>query len=328
LLEHGGNLASAAIQYGIPLGAWLDLSTGINPHGYPIPEIPQSAWQRLPPTQDGLLEAAKAYYGAPYLLPASGSQAILQALPRLRAPARVAILSPAYAEHAHAWSRCGHEITTFTGMPDEKTLNNVDVIVLCNPNNPTAQQFQPADLLKWHAQLAKRGGWLVVDEAFMDATPEFSLAKYAHLEGLFVLRSLGKFFGLAGARVGFLLAAEQHLSMLEEHLGPWPLTGAARIIATQALRDNAWQQQTRAQLLSTSTRLVELLGQYGLQPQAGTHLFQWVTTANAEAWHTHLAQQGVWVRKFAEVSALRFGLPPEDGWVRLEAALKTFQRHI
>jgi cobalamin biosynthetic protein CobC len=328
LLEHGGNLTAAALRYGIPLEIWLDLSTGINPHGYPIPEIPQSAWQRLPPTQDGLIEAAKAYYGAPYLLATSGSQAILQALPRLRAPAKVATLSPAYAEHAYAWSRCGHEITTFTGMPDEKTLNNVDVIVLCNPNNPTAQQFQPADLLKWHAQLAKRGGWLVVDEAFMDATPEFSLAKHVHFEGLFVLRSLGKFFGLAGARVGFLLAAEQHLSMLEEYLGPWPLTGAARIIATQALRDNAWQQQTRAQLLSTSTRLVELLGQYGLQPQAGTHLFQWVTTANAEAWHTHLAQQGIWVRKFAEVSALRFGLPPEDGWVRLETALKTFPRHI
>lgn len=324
MLDHGGNLAAAALQYGIPLATWLDLSTGINPHGYPVPEIPPSAWQRLPPTQDGLIEAAKAYYGASYLLPTSGSQAILQTLPRLRAPAKVAILSPAYAEHAHAWLRCGHEITTFTSKPDEKILNNVDVIVLCNPNNPTARQFQPADLLKWHAQLARRGGWLVVDEAFMDATPEFSLAKHAHLEGLFVLRSLGKFFGLAGARVGFLLAAERHLSVLEEYLGPWPLTGAARIIASQALRDKAWQQQTRVQLLSVSTRLAGLLGQYGLQPQAGTHLFQWVTTSQADAWHAHLAQQGIWIRKFAEVSALRFGLPPEDGWVWLETALKTF----
>ena len=324
MLEHGGNLAAAALQYGIPLEAWLDLSTGINPNGYPIPKIPQSAWQRLPPTQDGLIEAAKAYYGAPSLLPASGSQAILQALPRLRASARVAILSPAYAEHAHAWSRCGHKITAFTGKPDEKTLNGVDVVVLCTPNNPTAQQFQPADLLKWHAQLAKRGGWLVVDEAFMDATPEFSLAKHAHLEGLFVLRSLGKFFGLAGTRVGFLLAAENHLRMMEEHLGPWPLTGAARIIAAQALQDKAWQQRTRIQLQAASARLAGLLGQYGLQPQAGTHLFQWVPTAKADSWHAYLATQGIWVRKFKEISALRFGVPSEDGWARLEAALAAF----
>lgn len=324
MLEHGGNLAAAAMQYGIPLATWLDLSTGINPNGYPIPQIPPSAWQHLPPTQDGLIEAAQAYYGAPYLLPAAGSQAILQALPRLRSPARVAILSPAYAEHAHAWSRCGHVVSTFSGMPNARTVNSVDVIVLCNPNNPTAQQFQPAHLLQWHEQLAERGGWLVVDEAFMDATPECSLARHAHLEGLFVLRSLGKFFGLAGARVGFLLAAEPHLSVLEEHLGPWPLTGAARIIAAQALRDKAWQQRAHCQLHAASARLAGLLGQYGLPPQAGTHLFQWVTTKQADAWHTHLARQGIWVRKFAEVSALRFGLPPAEGWARLEAALTTF----
>ncbi|NOT68685.1 MAG: threonine-phosphate decarboxylase [Methylophilaceae bacterium] len=324
MLEHGGNLANAATQYGIPQAAWLDLSTGINPNGYPIPPIPPAFWQHLPSAEDGLVVAASAYYGSRFALPTSGSQAAIQVLPALRAPCRVAILIPMYQEHAHAWRRGGHEVNVFSEKPDTALLEQTDVLILCNPNNPTAARFQSADLLHWHKQLAKRGGWLVVDEAFMDASPEASIAQYSHLDGLFVLRSLGKFFGLAGARVGFLLAAEEALHAMQAQLGPWPLNGAARFIAKQALKDKAWQQQNRIQLVRGSQRLAALLSQYDLAPQAGTALFQWVPTPKASAWHAHLAQQGIWVRLFAEFSALRFGLPPEDGWHRLEAALKSF----
>lgn len=323
MLEHGGNLSLAAKQYGIPLENWLDLSTGINPDGYPVPNIPPAVWQRLPFDDDGLIEAAQAYYGCQSLLATAGSQAALQVLPKLRSPCKVAMLSPMYQEHAHAWQRYGHQVSTFSSLADD-ALNNADVVLLCHPNNPTAQLFSPVDLLNLHKKLVHRGGWLVVDEAFMDATPEHSIAQYANTEGLFVLRSIGKFFGLAGARVGFLLGCQTQLKMVQEELGPWTLTGASRLITKQALSDTSWQQNTRLQLIHKSQRLTALLNRYDLTPLAGTTLFQYVPTKQAIAWQKHLAIHSIWIRLFTEPSALRFGLPTENGWVRLENALKTF----
>lgn len=323
MLEHGGNLALAANQYGIPLECWLDLSTGINPNNYPIAEISPAVWQKLPTDNDGLIAAACAYYGCQFALPTAGSQAALQVLPLLRATSKVAMPTFMYQEHANAWQRCGHQVIKFDAYPDANIIDHVDVVLLCNPNNPTAAQFSATDLLNWHSQLVKRGGWLVVDEAFIDATPEHSIAQHAHLEGLFVLRSLGKFFGLAGARVGFLLGSEQTLISAQEEIGPWAITGPSRLIAKQALTDNIWQEKMRLLLPDSSRRLLELLTQYCLAPSAGTALFQFVQTSQAMLWQHHLAKQGVWVRLFNDIPALRFGLPPDDGWVRLETALKT-----
>ncbi len=321
MLEHGGNLALAAKQYNIPLENWLDLSTGINPNAYPIPPIAPDVWQRLPLDDDGLIAAACAHYGAPFVLPTAGSQAALQVLPTMRAPCKVAMLSPMYNEHAHAWQRAGHQVLTFAGYPDEHTLNTADVLLVCNPNNPTAAQFSAENLLAWHATLAKCGGWLVVDEAFGDANPEQSIAQHTYLEGLIVLRSLGKFFGLAGARVGFLLANQELLNSAQESIGPWSLTGPSRFIAKQALLDTQWQQLARLQLAASSQRMAQLLTQYGLRPAASNALFQYVPTQNAQLVQQQLAQQGVWVRYFSEHTALRFGLPAETAWNKFESAL-------
>jgi cobalamin biosynthetic protein CobC len=322
MLEHGGNLTLAAAQYNIPLADWLDLSTGINPNGYPLPEIPPAIWQRLPLDDDGLIEAACAYFGSRAALPTAGSQAAIQILPRLRPPCKVAMPSLMYKEHAHAWQYCGHQISIFTDLDDD-IVNSADVVLLCNPNNPTAGRFSPADLLHLHSRLQQRGSWLVVDEAFMDATPENSIAQHTHLEGLFVLRSLGKFFGLAGARVGFLLASPQWLSKAQEILGPWSLSGPSRFVAAQALSDFTWQQNTRMQLSASSLRLAALLSESGLTPHAGTALFQYAPLKDAELRQQQLAKQGIWVRYFPEACALRFGLPTENGWCKLESALKS-----
>lgn len=323
MLEHGGNLSAAVTRYGIPLENWLDLSTGINPNHYPIPEIPPSLWHQLPNDEDGLVNIAANYYGCQSLLPTSGSQAALQALPNIRSLGTIAMLKPMYQEHAYAWQRCGHQVLSFNDLNDEHILNKADVVLLCNPNNPTGKQFPAQALLSLHAKLANRGGWLVVDEAFMDATPEHSIAQYSHLEGLFVLRSLGKFFGLAGARVGFMLAADEQLKKPQESLGPWTLTGPSRFIAKQALQDNAWQENTRITLKSSSKRLETLLSQYDLKPTAGTALFQYVKTAQAQVLQERLAAKGIWVRLFKEQPALRFGLPHDSGWQLLEDALKS-----
>lgn len=317
---HGGRLLEAARRYGIPPGDWLDLSTGINPHGYPPPPVPPGAWARLPQDDDGLIEAARAYYSCIDLLPVPGSQAAIQLLPRLRPPGRVAVLSPMYAEHAHAWRRAGHAITELPAAAMAEATG-FDALVLANPNNPTGDGFPPPTLLAMHDRLAP-GGWLVVDEAFIDATPATSLAGLSTRPGLIVLRSLGKFFGLAGARVGFVLAANSLLTAFAEALGPWPVAGPARYVAMAALRDRVWQERTRAALPGQTARLQALLATHGLPPTGGCTLFQWVCTPGAAALHEALARRGILTRLFERPASLRFGLPgaPAD-WRRLDQAL-------
>lgn len=327
MLEHGGGLRVATSRYGIPLGDWLDLSTGINPNAWPTPAIPTLAWQRLPEWQDGLETAAAAYYQTTPLLPTAGSQAAIQALPLLRTPGYVGVLSPTYAEHAQAWQRAGHTVAGLTADAVEARLDRLRVLVVVNPNNPTGLCLTPTVLLEWQQRLARHGGWLVVDEAFMDATPTASVARYAaELPSLIVLRSLGKFFGLAGARVGFVLAHSAFLERLSEHLGPWPIAHPSRWVAQRALNDQRWQKQARAWLLENSQRLAALLNQQRLAVTGGTALFQWVISTDAEYWQDALARRGIWVRRFLDPPSIRFGLPgSESAWQRLESALVAIQ---
>jgi L-threonine-O-3-phosphate decarboxylase len=322
MLEHGGRLHRAASEYGIPLKDWLDLSTGISPFSWPVPAIPPSAWQRLPEDDDGLVEAAQAYYEAPHVLPVAGSQTAIQALPLIRSRSSVGMLSPGYAEHAHAWRRAGHEV-------DEQSADTLladaarwDVVVLIHPNNPGGERFDPQDLLQLHAHLASRGGWLIVDEAFMDATPEQSLCRHSDRDGMIVLRSAGKFFGLAGARGGFVCASPAIVDALQEKLGPWTLSGPSRFVLQHALKDHAWHVQARSRLHTESKRLTALLSKHSLVPTADTAFFQWCKYDEAPALHRKLAQRGILVRLFEMPASLRFGLLPNDAaFERLDAAL-------
>lgn len=323
MLEHGGNLLAAAKRYGIPPADWLDLSTGINPLGWPVPEIPAAIWRRLPEQTDGLIDTAAAYYGTPHLHAVAGSQAAIQLLPALRATSRVGILAPGYGEHAHAWKRHGHQVIQLDAQDIDAALDALDVLVLCNPNNPSASCIAPATLLDWRQRLAARGGWLVVDEAFADAEPASNIVSHAGEAGLVVLRSVGKFFGLAGIRLGFVATWPALLKEMQEQLGPWSINGPARWIARHALQDTAWQSATRQRLKRDSMRLAALLAQNKLPPAGSTALFQWVRSDHAAALHDALARQGILTRLFAAPSSLRFGLPgTEMEWQRLTLALE------
>ncbi len=322
-LHHGGRLREAAQRYGIPLAGWLDLSTGINPQPWPVPAIDISHWQRLPEEGDGLEAVAAAYYGSAALLPLAGSQAAIQLLPQLRTRCRVGVISPGYAEHAHRWHVAGHTLVEVSAGQIEVELDTLDVLLLINPNNPDGTCFQREQLLAWHECLAARGGWLIVDEAFMDVTPEQSLVDVTGMPGLVVLRSLGKFFGLAGARVGFCAAWPEMLQELRSRLGPWSLAGPSREVARLALLDSHWQAAMRIELAAASARLAALLERHGLRPDGGTALFQYVRHPQATIIADRLARQGILVRWFEEPAALRFGLPgSEVAWERLDVAMR------
>jgi len=321
--EHGGQLRRAARRYGLPLEQWLDLSTGINPQPWRDTSAAQSAWARLPEDNDGLVEAAKDYYGAPSVLPIAGSQAAIMNLPRMREPCRVGVLTPAYFEHALRWQQAGHEVVALKSAQCEEAAATLDVLVLVNPNNPTGHRFACSELLRWHAALASRGGWLPVDEAFADARSEDSLASMSDHEGLMVLRSLGRLFGLAGARVGFVLPAPALLAALAHRLGPWTVSGPARQVACRALKDRTGQQATGARLQTDGARLAGLLRQYGPASAGGCELFQWCPREEAPWLHESLARRGILTRLFEDPASIRSGLPgPEASWQRLEVALE------
>jgi L-threonine-O-3-phosphate decarboxylase len=301
---------------------WLDLSTGISPFAWPVPAIPAAAWHRLPEDDDGLIEVACAYYGADALLPVAGSQAAIQTLPQLRGLSRVGIIAPGYAEHAQAWRKAGHDVTLAPAGELQAEAESYDVIVLIHPNNPGGECFEPAPLLNLHQRLAARGGWLVVDEAFIDATPQQSLCAHTGPEGLVVLRSVGKFFGLAGARAGFVCASPGLLDALRQRLGPWTLSGPTRQVLKQALADRDWQQHAREQLQQASAQLAAILHRHGIVPTAGCAFFQWCRHERAADWHRALAQRGIFTRLFDTPASLRFGLPGNDAdFARLDRAL-------
>ncbi|QRX84141.1 threonine-phosphate decarboxylase CobD [Glaciimonas sp. PAMC28666] len=322
MLDHGGNLHAAIASFGQSRSEWIDLSTGINPHPYPVPALAADAWHRLPEAHPALATAAARYYGAPCMLPVSGSQAAIQALPCLRPTSRVAVAAPAYAEHAHCWSRAGHAVREVAYDALALAVADCDVMVVCNPNNPTGATVAPALLLEWAEQLAARGGWLIVDEAFADTTPALSVAAWSDRPGLIVLRSVGKFFGLAGLRLGFVAAQKTLLSTLAELLGPWSVSGPAQAIGYAALSDTRWQQQMRAQLSTDGRRLHALLAFNGID-SSGSALYQWWPELRAQAFHQHMAARAIWVRLFTRgAGGIRLGLPPDEaGWDRLQLAL-------
>lgn len=331
MLHHGGDLATVVKLYHIPKGLWLDLSTGIAPEGYPVPVLPAEVWRRLPISNASLYKAAQSYYRAAALRPVAGSQQAIQALPQYRRQLKkehgiVWVPQQGYKEHEKAWLTAGFTIKHYLELPDMSELSPQDIVVLINPNNPTGE-VQPLDIIKrLHERLIALDGWLVVDEAFGDAVSCFdSAVPLASDKHCFVLRSMGKFFGLAGLRIGFVIAHEEHLAILDNYIGPWPVNGPGLFIAEEALKDTRWQQKQHTALKQSSDYLHQLLKQYLGIDTVGTYLFRTAYTEDAKALHHHLCSCGIYTRLTDEKDAIRFGLPSTNDMARFKSVLQAYK---
>ncbi len=328
---HGGDLQAASARYGFEESQWLDLSTGINPHVYPFDPIAQKHWQRLPEVSTSLLNAAAQYYGTNEFVLTPGSQWSIHFLPTLLAETglqveRVAISAPAYAEHAYHWQKFKASIVHYHGLPADSVLDAAELCVVINPHNPLGYCYTREQICDLAGRARRHGCMLVIDEAFMDASPEHSVTPLAAEQGVIVLRSLGKFFGLAGLRLGAIAAEASILSHVGAQMPIWSLSGPSLAVAEQALVDQLWQVKMRSRLALESERLAAMLSKLEVGEVRGSALFQTLAlTSQQHAAHVHeqLAQQAIWVRHIENTSLLRFGLPGrEAGWIQLEAALQ------
>lgn len=310
--RHGGCIAAAEALFTAAPRPWLDLSTGINPHAYPVPKLPRSALQRLPdPEAVAALEATAATrFGVSprHVAAIPGSEIALRLLPRLLGAGSVALSEPTYGGHREAWQAVGARIVGGDTRAEAR--------VVVNPNNPDGRITDPRWLLD-----AARDAWVIVDEAFVDCRPHGSVAPHAGGR-LVVLRSFGKFFGLPGLRLGFVVAEPALAAQVREALGDWPLTAPTIAAGRAAYADLAWSERMRRRLARDAGRLDALLGEAGLKVLGGTELFRLAAAENADAIFLRLARAGILCRPFATPGLLRFGLPgSKRDWIRLQNAL-------
>lgn len=321
--DHGGNIDAAMARFGGRREDWIDLSTGINRVPYPVPPIPAEAWTALP-TRSALarlIAAARAAYRTEAaILPTAGAQAAIQMIPHMVRPAgksrSARVLSPTYNEHAAALRAAGW---TVEEVPEIGSLAGADLAIVVNPNNPDGHVETPERL----RALAAEVGLLVVDESFADATPEISIAVGTATPKVLVLRSFGKFYGLAGLRLGFVLGPEPEIAALSDMAGPWPVSGAAIEVGSVALSDRDWARRTTDRLAGETRRLDALAGRAGWSCAGGSHLFRLYETPDAAAAQALLARAKIWSRVFPQARGwLRLGMPGSgEEWDRLAAAL-------
>lgn len=319
LRDHGGNLDQAMARFGA--GDWIDLSTGINRRPWPVPPVSEAAWRNLPTkaAQATLVARAAASWGAAAGVAGvalGGAQAAIQLVPRLRPKGRAAVLGPTYNEYAACLQAEGWHVSTVTDLTG---LVGSDLSIIVNPNNPDGRQHDCRTILA----LAGRVGLLVVDESFGDTTPDLSLLPHAGREGLLILRSFGKFYGLAGLRLGFAFGSCTDIEALSQMSGPWPVSGPAIEIGALALADTAWAETMRSQLAADAARADAMASRAGWRLVGGSHLFRLYDTGDSCLAQEKLARHRIWSRIFPwSGTLLRLGLPgAEPEWQRLEAAL-------
>jgi cobalamin biosynthetic protein CobC len=320
LLGHGGRLGAARTAWPDAPTPWLDLSTGINPCPYPVPVLAPETWSRLPDPLAllALERTAATVFGVEdpaRVVAASGSEALIRLLPYCLAAQRIAISARTYGGHADAWRAAGAELVSIGHR-------TADLRVLVNPDNPTGQALSPSQVL----DLADSP--LLVDEAFVEVDPALSIAALAGAAGherLIVLRSFGKFYGLAGARLGFLIAEPALAARVRQALGDWPVSGPTIAAGLAAYADPDWAVQTRARLIESANRLDTVLRRAGFEIAGGTPLFRLARAVDAPRRFEVLAQAGILTRPFPwDETLIRFGLPgPEQDWLRLADALET-----
>lgn len=350
-LAHGGNLLAASQDTGIPVQNWIDLSTGISPYAYPCQNIPASAFTSLPYEDPSFINSVSTYYGCPNFVSLAGTQNAIESLPKRLPKLPVLLPSLGYQEHQRAWQINRNPISHYDALSNTQAQQDIDAalsksrkqhLLIINPNNPSTLKLSPQTLLAW-AETLQDGGCLIVDEAFIESSDASSSGDtlsssslLPHLnssrDNVIVLRSFGKYFGLAGVRLGFLFTSPAHCRNLAEHLSLWAINGPAQHLAKQAFTDEEWLRQHSAKLREcklTNIALFQTLEKISDSRHETLFSSYILSTDKAQALYQHFYQQGVLLRYIAldkDLSLIRIGrLKSEDerAQAKIQSLLKS-----
>ncbi|MGY2734056.1 aminotransferase class I/II-fold pyridoxal phosphate-dependent enzyme [Sphingomonas sp. UYP23] len=322
LTIHGGRIDAAAARYPAAPVPWLDLSTGINPNGYDPAALTLADLYALPsPSRLATLErAAAAAFGMTYgsIAAVPGSEIGLRLLSTMGLPGPTCVVVPSYDSHAAAFPAATPVARDALAGAEWRSA------LLANPNNPDGRLIAPEMLLALARSRAAEGGWLVIDEAFADCVMGASVLPLLREDDpVLVFRSFGKFYGLAGVRLGFVCGPEAIVARYRERLGSWPVSSAAIELGIAAYRDVVWQAATRNELTAAAVALDQVLRRHGLAPRGDCPLFRLVETPAAADLFERLAAAGILTRPFDYAPDwLRIGLPGSAAALaRLDRAL-------
>lgn len=276
---HGGNIIKICSTYGLRPEDILDFSANINPLGFPevIVGVINSNLQAILHYPDpDCIELKKALtkrhpFGEANIIIGNGSTELFYLIPRAFGVKKGFIFQPTFTEFARALRSSG--VTVDEIICDEDDMSNLhlieyaklfaaaaslkgprnrhnkfgSIIFLCNPNNPTGLLIKKWEILELANQL--RDTLIVVDEAFMDFVPTFedySVMTYApEMENLIMVRSLTKFFGMPGIRLGFLVAHKDLVNMMVEYKEPWTVNSLAQMAGKAAISDESFILKSR-----------------------------------------------------------------------------------
>lgn len=317
---HGGNRLEISRRYAIAEDAIIDFSSNINPLGCPssVRPLVRNGVALLTAYPDShcleLREALAAAWGcsSQHIIAGNGSTELIHLLPRVLRPRRALIFTPTFSEYEASLRAAGcaiHTISLRDGegfrMPAREAISflpRVDVLYLCNPNNPTGTLAEPNLLAALLAAAEKQKVLVVVDEAFMDFAPDHSLVRSAgRRNNLLVLRSMTKFFGIPGIRLGYLVGPPQLIKRLYRHKEPWTVNTLAQKIGIACMAEHRFAAETRRFVAAERAYLFSRLQSIpGLQPipSAANYLLLKITCRRLSSAivYEELARRGILVR--------------------------------
>ena len=333
---HGGNLYRLAEKLGVDEGEILDFSASINPLG-----VPKSAALEIrdtvkylcnypdPDTKQLRLWIAKDLIINPQsIICGNGSTELIYLVARALKPERVLIPAPTFSEYERAvYSRKkiihfplyekdgfaldpGEFISAMAGGVSPASYKSslttsIDMAFICNPNNPTGSLLKREDLLKIAEAAKSLKCYLVVDEAFIDFTPEDSIVREVENNPyLVVLRSLTKFYALSGLRIGYGVIPLTLLDIIKEHREPWTVNTLAQTAGIAALNDSAYRDETFKVIRNEKKTLEDGFRLLGIDYFPSAVNYYLIKLNNAQEMVAALRNRGIMVRDCSNFKGL------------------------
>lgn len=282
---HGGDIWGASKRAGLSPEKILDFSSSLNPFGLPkkaasaIKDGLRYASPYPDPASFSLRQALSVFHSIDpgQIVPGNGSTELIYALPRVLRLKRALIAEPAFSEYRRSLELAGCRTESLVLREEDgfgfdldrfsrKIKKGYGAVFVANPANPTGALLEKDTIIEAARLCKKAGAWLVVDEAFIDFREEGSVKSFAGKEkNLIVLRSMTKFYSMAGLRLGFLITGKGAAERFRKSMLPWSVNTLAACAAMGALKDSAYIRKTLGWLGPERVFLSNALSGLGLK---------------------------------------------------------------